>query len=131
MKPPGEERLFDLELDPFEINDLSADPRYQPQCCSACAREMDAWLARVGDWSEEPEDAMVARFEPGGERQVTPAPTVSVTGRRHGDYAGGVRDTRWSIASTAGRWQLYTAPVERQQQQRSRSQGRALRLGGE
>lgn len=78
-EPPGAERLFDLERDPFEIDDVSADPHYSA-VLQRMRTEMDAWLARVGDWSEEPEADMVARFEPDGERQVTPAPGLAVTG---------------------------------------------------
>lgn len=105
---PGEERLFDLALDPFETHDVSKDPQYSRELQRMRAA-LDAWLARVGDWSEEPESAMVARFEPRGERQVTPAPTLSV------------RESLLVITPAAsghsleyrvddGEWRLYTGP---------------------
>ena len=108
-EPPGEERLYDLEQDPYEIYDVSADPHYRA-VLRRMRGAMDDWLARVGDWSEEPEDAMVARFEPGGERQVTPAPTLSVSG---GELlitpAAAGHSLEYRLDD--GRWQLYTGPA--------------------
>jgi arylsulfatase A-like enzyme len=126
-EPPGEERLFDLQLDPFEINDVSRDPQYQGELPRMRAA-LDAWLAQVGDWSEEPESAMVARFEPNGERQVTPAPTLSV------------RESLLVITPAAsghsleyriddGDWQLYTGPVSVESE--NIIEARAVRYGWE
>lgn len=108
-EPPGEERLYDLEQDPYEIYDVSADPHYQA-VLRRMRGAMDDWLARVGDWSEEPEDAMVARFEPGGERQVTPAPTLSVSG---GELliTPAAEGHSLEYRLDDGRWQLYTGPA--------------------
>jgi arylsulfatase A-like enzyme len=126
-EPPGEERLFDLQHDPFEINDVSRDPQYQGELQRMRAA-LDAWLAQVGDWSEEPESAMVARFEPNGERQVTPAPTLSV------------RESLLVITPAAsghsleyridgGNWQLYTGPVSVESE--NIIEARAVRYGWE
>jgi N-sulfoglucosamine sulfohydrolase len=41
-EPPGAERLFDLELDPFEIHDVSSDPQYQG-VLQRMRGAMDAW----------------------------------------------------------------------------------------
>ena len=107
---PGEERLYDLKNDPFEINDVSNNPKYR-SVLRRMAGEMDMWLERVGDWSASPENVMVAGFEPGGERQVTPAPTLSVE-------AGKVVITPAASAHSlecridGGRWQLYTVPLD-------------------
>ncbi len=126
-EPPGAERLFDLELDPFEIHDVSSDPQYQG-VLQRMRGAMDAWLTRVGDWSNEPESAMVARFEPDGERQVTPAPTLEV---RDGmlvitpALAGHSLEYRLDD----GRWQLYTRPVSINNY--SAIEARAVRYGWE
>jgi N-sulfoglucosamine sulfohydrolase len=105
----GEERLYDLENDPFEINDVSHNPKYAG-VLRRMANEMDVWLARVGDWSETPESVMVERFEPDGERQVTPAPMVSMAAGKLVITPGG---SGHSLAYRLddGHWQLYTAPV--------------------
>jgi N-sulfoglucosamine sulfohydrolase len=108
-EPPGKERLFDLESDPFEIHDVSGEPHYQ-RVLQRMRGEMDAWLARAGDWSAESESAMVARFEPSGERQVTPAPTLSLEGGALViTPAAAGHSLEYRVGG--GRWQLYTEPA--------------------
>jgi arylsulfatase A-like enzyme len=81
FEAPGRERLFDLELDPHELHDVSADPAYAAD--RARLREaLEAWLERVGDTGEQPEAAMVASFWPGGEQPVTPTPDLEVVSGR-------------------------------------------------
>ena len=126
-KPPGGERLFDLDQDPFEIHDVSGDPKYLG-ILQRMRGAMDAWLARVGDWSDEAESAMVAGFEPGGERQVTPAPTLVVE-------SGALVITPVATGHSleyrvdGGNWQLYTGPVSIDKN--SEIQARAVRYGWE
>lgn len=109
FEPPGEERLYRLDRDPWELADLSADPAYR-QVLSRMRGALDDWLARVGDWSGESEAEMVRRFQPGGEQQVTAAPAIA--------FAGGALSLTSTTegASLAYRigdahWQLYTRPV--------------------
>jgi len=109
FEPNGSERLFDLRADPDELHDVSADPAFAGELARLRAA-LDAWLARVGDWSREPEDAMVARFEPAGERVRTPPPCVERAAERL------VIETSTAGASLGyridgGRWRLYTGPV--------------------
>ena len=107
-EPPGEERLYDLQRDPDEIHDVSADPQY----LSVLLRlrdEMNAWLTRVGDWSDQPEDSMVAGFESNGARGVTPAPALSVSdGVLVITPAGAEHSLEYRI--DGGFWQLYNGP---------------------
>jgi hypothetical protein len=71
---------------------------------------MDAWLARAGDWSAESESAMVARLEPSGERQVTPAPTLSLEeGALVITPSAAGHSLEYCVGG--GRWQLYTEPA--------------------
>ena len=109
FRAPGEEQLFDLALDPFEINNLAGDPDYAPVLVRLRAL-LDQRLAEVGDWSDEPESAMVARFEVEGERRVTPAPilivennTLTIRAVEPGSSLG------YSI--DGGPWQLYSGPI--------------------
>lgn len=109
-EPPGAERLFDLESDPYEINDVSRDPHYD-DVLQRMRGAMDAWLSQVGDDSDEPEEAMVARFEPDGEQQVTPAPEVSVTGGTL-EITPAAAGHSLQYRIDGGRWRLYTHPIE-------------------
>ncbi len=109
FQAPGEEQLFDLQKDPFEINNLARDPAYQQELVRLRGA-LDQRLAEIGDWSDEAEIDMVARFQPGGERPVTPPPTGSVedgqlilTAVEQGSSLG--------YRLNDGDWQLYTAPV--------------------
>ncbi|MGI9284759.1 MAG: sulfatase family protein, partial [Pseudomonadales bacterium] len=104
--PPGDERLFDLQADPHELNDVASDPAYT----NDLARMRNAyaeWRERVEDWSDEPEATMVKRFQSGGEQQKTAAPKVAVingsatiTSASEGASIGYRLDN--------GDWQLYT-----------------------
>ncbi len=107
--PPGKERLFDTWSDPYELNDLSADPAM----ASVLARlrgALGSWQQRVEDWSDEPEVVMVERFNPGGEQPQTPAPIISV---REGRVWMENREAHASIGYRidGGDWQVYTRPV--------------------
>lgn len=113
FEPVGAERLYDLANDPHELNDLSLSPSHA-QTLETLREAMDRWLTRVGDWSEESETAMRARFlSPQGELRQTPRPTMSVDN-------GKVRVTSDVAASIAwrqdgGPWQLYVEPIEARQ----------------
>jgi len=122
---PGEERLFDLDADPHEVNDLSHDPAYGTELRRLRAA-MDDWLARVGDWSEESEDDMVARFEPGGERLTTPPPVLArAGGALVVRPAGSGHSLEYRIND--GPWQLYVAPLD--VRETDRVDARAVRYG--
>jgi len=77
FEPVGEERLFDTRADPHELRDLSDDPAHAAVLVRM-RDALDAWLERVGDWSEVDEDAMVEAFWPEGVQPVTPPPEVRI-----------------------------------------------------
>jgi arylsulfatase A-like enzyme len=110
FEPPGAERLFDTWADPDELRDLSRSPAHAHDLARLRAA-LDAWLARVGDASEEPEDAMVARFAPGGERPVTAEPKIE---RASGRIAITCETPGASIGfrDGTGPWRLYVAPFD-------------------
>lgn len=110
FEPNGRERLFDLRADPYELRDVAADPAYAADLARLRA-EMDAWLARVGDGSEESEDAMVARIEPDGWRRRTPAPRATLD-RGRLVLEASIPGASLGYRVEAGRWRLYTGPVD-------------------
>tara|TARA_R110002049_G_scaffold177382_15_gene344562 strand:+ start:254 stop:1891 length:1638 start_codon:yes stop_codon:yes gene_type:complete len=126
-EPPGAERLFDLAVDPFEVQDVSDDPQYR-QVLRRMRGAMDLWLTRVGDWSDEPEFEMVARFELHGKRRVTPAPTLLFSG---GSLVISPAAEGHSLEYRVddGDWQLYTGPVSVKES--SAIEARAVRYGWE
>jgi N-sulfoglucosamine sulfohydrolase len=108
FKPVGAERLYDVQLDPFELNNLAADPAYQAEL-QRLRSLLEQRLATIGDWSEQPEAAMVAGFQPAGERLVTPPP--------RGSIANGlltlepVPGHSQGYRVDDGAWRLYSGPV--------------------
>ena len=102
------ERLFDLQKDPFELNDLSADTAYAEDL-KTMQMAMNKWLSSIEDWSEESEKEMVKRFQPNGITEKTPAPTIK-------EMDGILEITAVEGASIGyqiaeGRWQLYQVPI--------------------
>ena len=110
FEPSGKERLFDLDVDPWELNDLAGDPEYA-QVLTRMRGALETWRNEVGDWSDEPEAQMVARFQPKGETPVTAAPSVSFA------QQGMVLSSQTEGASLGysldegDSWQLYVDPV--------------------
>jgi N-sulfoglucosamine sulfohydrolase len=77
FEPPGQERLFDLKQDPFELNDVSKDPAYKQELVRMRGA-LDSWLADVKDWGDEDEITMIEQFAPGAVQITTPAPDASI-----------------------------------------------------
>jgi arylsulfatase A-like enzyme len=110
FEAPGRERLFDTTSDPWELRNLASDPAY----AAALARmrsALDSWLERVGDTRETPEDELVARFQPRGEPEVTPPPSIAVEGRRVA-IRSATPGASLGYRIDADRWRLYTEPFD-------------------
>jgi N-sulfoglucosamine sulfohydrolase len=110
FQPPGKEQLFDLDNDPFEVDNLADDPAFAVELLRLRAA-LDQRLAQIGDWSDESETDMIARFEPGGDRQVTPVPNVAV---ENGLLILSPAEPGSSMGYSVdgGPWQLYTGPTD-------------------
>jgi arylsulfatase A-like enzyme len=125
FEPPGEERLFDTREDPHELRDRSGDPAYAA-VLERMRGALDAWLARVGDWSDVPEDEMVARFRPDGAEPVTPPPQVRVENGL-AFVQSGTPGASLGYRIDGGRWRLYTQPLP--VPQGARIEAKAVRYG--
>ena len=110
FQPPGEERLFDLENDPFELNDLSSDTSYNA-VMEEMRRAMDNWLTEIGDWSDIPEDEMVDGFLDNGEQRLTPPPSI-VLNNNMITLKSDTQGASVGFRVNKGSWKLYTAPFE-------------------
>jgi arylsulfatase A-like enzyme len=108
FEPPGEERLFDLEGDPYEIHNLSNNPDYAGEL-QRMRNALAEWQAKVGDWSEESEHDMVSRFQPGGERWQTQPPQVSVRDLRV-FIEPATPGSSLEYRLDGGSWHFYTVP---------------------
>ncbi|MFK7734074.1 MAG: sulfatase [Pseudomonadales bacterium] len=110
FEPPGVQRLFDIKNDPFELKNLANSTKHQA-ILKELNRELDAWLARVGDLSELSEQEMISRFQPSGQPQVTPTPTVRI-GSSGVTIQSRERHASLGYSLNDGDWQLYTGPIK-------------------
>ena len=58
-RPP--EELYDLEADPYEINNLATDSHYDT-VRSELAAQLDAWITETGDMGEIPESSEITTY---------------------------------------------------------------------
>ena len=109
FQPAGSEQLFDLHEDPYEVTDLAGDPAHAATL-SRLRQQLDEFLQRVGDTSDDTEMALRARFRPLGKQPTTPAPTARWQDNRlHLNSPIGA-----SVGYRLGadqRWLLYTEPL--------------------
>ncbi len=115
-RPP--EELYDTLTDPFEVHNLADDPGYV-HILTRLRGEMDRWEETVGDRSNEPEKAMIARMWPGQKQPVTAPPEIKLTTGKGGTLTVAL-DSATPGASIGYRlgfpgrempWQLYSQPV--------------------
>ncbi len=110
FEPPGAQRLFDLRNDPHELTNLADNAQYR-SVLSELNGELDAWLTRVGDWSEDNEQEMIERIQPSGQQGITPVPTVRI-GSSGVTIQSRERHASLGYSLNDGDWQLYTSPIK-------------------
>ena len=112
------EELYDTEVDPFEIDNLAAQPEHRDVLQRMRAAH-EAWVVDSGDLGGIPEAELAERYWPGGVQPVTPPAVIEPSG---GTFDG---PTQVSIRSeTEGasiaytleqgddaHWKLYTEPI--------------------
>ena len=105
--PTGEEQLFDLLLDPYELQNLSNDLEFAG-VRQRLADQLASHFEEIGDMSELSEQDMVARMHPAGDSAVTATPVL--------DLADGLITVDTPGASigysvNGGPWHNYTGRV--------------------
>ena len=114
-----------MELDPFELRDVSRDPKYSGPLEKMRQAYAD-WRGRVPDWSDESEEQMIERFEPDGERRRTAEPRFSVQAGRL-LIQSNTEGASIEIRQNGGRWRPYTGPLPLLP--RASIEARAIRYG--
>jgi arylsulfatase A-like enzyme len=108
FEPVGEERLFDLQKDPFELNNVLEQPQYQLDA-DRMRLALEAWLDSIEDWSDRPESSMAQDFQPEGKTPVTAPPVAQLDEGRLQLSASESASVGYRINN--GAWQLYSRPV--------------------
>ena len=108
FQSPGKERLYDIENDPFELHNLSGDINFSEDL-GRLRNALDGWLEQIDDWSEMSEDKMVTQFQPNGQQEVTPKPTILIENDKISITS---EETNVSIGYQVNNdpWMLYTGP---------------------
>jgi len=125
FEPPGEEQLYDIQADPFELNNLAADPAHQGTLTRMRAA-LAQWQQNNQDWSEQPEATMVAGFWPDGKQPVTPQPRVRWQAPQliiESETPGASLGYRYN----SGKWQIYSGTIK--PDPRDKIEVKAIRYG--
>lgn len=108
--PVGEEQLYDLALDPFEINNIASDSNYR-ETLNRMREAMQRWQTRIGDDDGVSERQMVSAMQCGGKQCKTEEPsarlangTMIIEARSPGSSLG--------YSLNRGRWRLYSGPTK-------------------
>lgn len=109
------EELFDTEVDPFELNNIAADPAYQGKLEELRA-EADRWMAEIEDKGLIPETDYVASIWPDLEQPESMPVEFSRTGERVSltsatDGASIAYQVIAADAELSDTWQVYTQPI--------------------
>ncbi len=70
-RPP--EELYDVEADPFQINNLCDQPKYQ-KVLGEMRIQQDQWTVKTGDMGRLNESEMIEQMWPGGKQPITDKP---------------------------------------------------------
>jgi N-sulfoglucosamine sulfohydrolase len=104
-----EEYLFDTQLDPFEINNLAADPK-NVETLQRMRGALETHKASIKDYSDMNETVMAELFWPGGQQPLTlPVMFSEQEGKIEMSSATEGASVGYRIEDQP--WQLYTKPL--------------------
>ncbi|PWG06688.1 sulfatase family protein [Polaribacter aquimarinus] len=112
-KQKPKEELFDCINDPFELNNLAENPKYNEKL-TELSNEMDRWLADIGDNPNLPETELVKRLWKGeNSKPKTAKPVVTL---KNGKIAISC-DTKgasigYKIDQNSNSWKVYSEPFD-------------------
>lgn len=112
---PGEE-LFDLQNDPFELNNLANNKKYEKKLLElrlACNR----WTTEINDTGLIPEQELIDKFWPDGKQPITKVPVIKtnenrITLKNLTEGASiGFKILKNDDSTEFVNWQIYTEPL--------------------
>ena len=107
------EELFDCINDPFELNNLAANPAYKNKL-KELSSEMDSWLTSINDNPSLPEADLVKKlWNNKEEKPTTENPVVNFTDNKVVINCKTVgASIGYKTNSKAKSWSIYTEPIE-------------------
>jgi N-sulfoglucosamine sulfohydrolase len=111
------EELFDVNNDPYELNNIAADPAYTDKLAEL-RKEMDSWMSFIDDKGLMPEVELIESMWPNGVQPATLAPIAKKSGNDgfitlHSETEGAsIGYQLLSEGDEVGTtWQIYLNPV--------------------
>ncbi|MEM7220566.1 MAG: sulfatase [Pseudomonadota bacterium] len=112
FEPAGALQLYDLERDPYELDNLADRRRYR-RVQRRLLRALEQRFEAIGDLGALPEAELRTRLlGPDGELRLTPPPRVNITTKDSGSVVtlSGTGSIGYRLGD--GAWRLYTDPVD-------------------
>jgi hypothetical protein len=118
VKTKPREELYDLQNDPWELNNLAADSKHEPTLIKL-RKEMDRWIAEVKDLGSIEEKQLISQMWQGGDHppitedviiSFSKGTTATLSCKTMGASIGFkvINDG----AGEPGSWSVYTEPVK-------------------
>lgn len=108
FEPAGEEQLYDLNIDPHEIDNLAGSPDHQ-KTLKRLRSALDDFLEKRHDTGEITEQVLRERLLDAGQVPTTPPPSIKVIDGRIHLYSDINASIGYRYADES--WQLYSAPI--------------------
>jgi len=110
FEPRPAEELYDLDADPYEVNNLAADPAYAAEL-ERMRLALAGWRERVPDLSDGPEVVMAQEFWPEGKQPQTAPPVIEIEGGTV-SLRNATTGASLGYRLVTGDWKVYTAPFD-------------------
>jgi arylsulfatase A-like enzyme len=118
------EELFDTLTDPYELNNIAADPAYTDKLAEL-SKEMDSWMRFIDDKGLMPEENLIQSMWPNGIQPATLAPIarkssndglITLHSKTEGASIG--YQLLSGIEELGSTWQIYQSPLAVRENQR-------------
>ena len=118
------EELFDTLNDPYELNNIAADPAYTDKLAEL-SKEMDSWMRFIDDKGLMPEENLIQSMWPNGIQPATLAPIarkssndglITLHSKTEGASIG--YQLLSGIEELGPTWQIYQSPLAVRENQR-------------
>lgn len=127
FEPVGTEQLYDIVTDPHELTNLATSPEHQ-NILRTLSAELDAFLQKVGDTSEQAEQTMRDNLLVDGAVPTTPAPVLQFKGDLITMHSANGASIGYRYRGES-HWHLYHQPVQAPDQNESAIEAKAVRYG--
>ncbi|MCK5774939.1 MAG: chitobiase/beta-hexosaminidase C-terminal domain-containing protein, partial [Bacteroidales bacterium] len=121
----GDEELYDLQTDPYEINNL-ANNEDSAEVLNRFRDTYTKWRYEISDRCDKPESEMLEEMWPGGVQPKTASVNSKIVNNKL-ELSCETEGASIGYKIDGGKWQLYTEPLE--VIENSKLEFKAIRIG--